>query len=167
MPNSYPNQRIITINREAAKSDFLGIKNENWKAASCDLGPHALRLYFYLAANANGFTLALSPADLLDSIGMARSTYYDQFRILVNKGYLVERGGNRYTFFEVPQKQENKENKSTANDGFNSPWDEQGVREEYIPLSAEDIEINNRDNETDSDKQLLCSKEVKQGEFEW
>lgn len=62
MPETYPNQRMIKIHRERATSDFLGIKNENWMYASRDLGAHALRLYLYLAANANGYTLALSPA---------------------------------------------------------------------------------------------------------
>ena len=27
---TFPNQRIVTVHREPAKSDFLGIKNENW-----------------------------------------------------------------------------------------------------------------------------------------
>ena len=27
---TYPNQKMIKIHREAIKSDFLGIKNENW-----------------------------------------------------------------------------------------------------------------------------------------
>ena len=62
MPNyTFPNQRVINIHREQAKSDFLGIKNENWMAASRELGAHALRLYLYLAANKNGYSLALSP----------------------------------------------------------------------------------------------------------
>lgn len=63
MPNvTYPNQRLVTVHREKAKTDFLGIKNENWKAAARDLGAHAFMLYLYFASNANGFTLALSPA---------------------------------------------------------------------------------------------------------
>ncbi len=77
MPDTYPNQRIIHIHREKAKSDFLGIKNENWMYASRDLGAHALRLYLYLAANADGFNLALSPADIRQRIGMPKSTYRD------------------------------------------------------------------------------------------
>lgn len=47
MPNTVPNQRIIAIHRERAARD---------------LGAHALMLYLYFASNANGFTLALSPA---------------------------------------------------------------------------------------------------------
>lgn len=27
---TFPNQRTVTVHREAAKSDFLGIKNANW-----------------------------------------------------------------------------------------------------------------------------------------
>lgn len=43
MPNTtYPNQRMVRVHRERASSDFLGIKNENWQAASRDLGAHAL-----------------------------------------------------------------------------------------------------------------------------
>ena len=103
MPETFPNQRMITIHREEVKSDFLGIKNENWQAASRDLGAHALRLYLYLAANADNYSFALSPADIRQRIGMPTSTYRDQFMILVDKGYLVQSGSNRYNFYEVPQ----------------------------------------------------------------
>ena len=105
MPNitTYPNQRVINIHREAAKSDFLGIKNQNWQAAARDLGAHALMLYMYLAANADGFNLALSPAAVRQATGMPRSTYQDQFVKLIDKGYLVQGNGNVYNFFETPQ----------------------------------------------------------------
>ena len=81
---SFPNQRLVRVHRERATSDFLGIKNANWQAASRDLGAHALQLYLYLASNADNYTLALSPAAVRQSIGMARSTYHDQFRKLIN-----------------------------------------------------------------------------------
>ena len=105
VPNiiTYPNQRVIKINRESAKSDFLGIKNVNWQAAARDLGAHALMLYMYLAANADGFNLALSPAAVRQATGMPRSTYQDQFIKLIDKGYLVQGSGNVYNFFETPQ----------------------------------------------------------------
>ena len=88
-PMTFPNQRVVRIHRESVKSDFLGIKNENWQAASRDLGAHGLRLYLYLASNANNYNLALSPAAARAAIGIPRSTYFDQFAILVDKGYLV------------------------------------------------------------------------------
>ena len=81
----------------------MGIKNENWMYASRDLGAHALRLYLYLAANADNYSLALSPAAVRSAIGIPRSTYHDQFEKLVDKGYLVPRQGNTYDFYELPQ----------------------------------------------------------------
>ena len=103
-PITFPNQRMVRVHRERASADFLGIKNANWQAASRDLGAHALQLYLYLASNANNFTVALSPQAVRQTIGMARSTYHDQFHILVDKGYLVPKheNSNIYDFFEKP-----------------------------------------------------------------
>lgn len=103
MPKTVPNQRVVTIHREQAKKNFLGIQNENWQAAARDLGAQALLLYLYLAANADNFQLALSPAAIQNAVGMPPSTYRDQFKKLVEKGYLVEQNGNRYDFFEIPK----------------------------------------------------------------
>jgi len=117
MPNdryTFPNQRTIKIHREEVKSDFLGIKNENWMAASRHLGATALRLYLYLAANKNNYELALSPAAIERDLGMARSTYHDQFRRLVNEGYLINTHGNTFEFFEVPQPRGADNNEKTA-----------------------------------------------------
>ena len=103
MPNvTYPNQRLVTIHREKFKTNFLGIKNENWKAAARDLSAPAFKLYIYLASNADNYKLALSPAAIQEEIGMARSTYHDQFHVLVNKGYLVQSKDNSYDFYEIP-----------------------------------------------------------------
>ena len=103
MPNTVANQKIVSIHRERATSDFLGKKNENWMAAARDVGAHSLMLYMYLAANKDGYALALSPAAIFNAIGMPRSTYSDQFKKLVNKGYLVPKSGNTYDFYEVPR----------------------------------------------------------------
>ncbi len=145
MPNpiTYPNQRTIHINRVRATSDFLGIKNDNWKAAARSLGAHAFLLYIYLASNADGFNLALSPAAIEAEIGMPRSTYHDQFRRLVNFGYLVEAHGNTYEFYETPQTSGviQSENSQTAGVIPMMPADKastNGVNN----VVAEDIEIN-------------------------
>ena len=103
MPTTYPNQRTIHIHRQPAQSPFLGIKNENWQRAARDLGAYALMLYLYLAANANDFTLALSPVAVREAIGMANSTYRDQVQKLIDRGYLVPSHGNTFEFYEVPQ----------------------------------------------------------------
>ncbi len=103
MAISYPNQRIIKIHRDTPTKDFLGIKIQNWYAASRALGAHALRLYLYLCSNKDGFDINLSPAAIEAAIGMPRSTYHDQFRKLINLGYIVPKSGNRFDFYEIPQ----------------------------------------------------------------
>ena len=150
---TYPNQRLIKIHRESAKTDFLGIKNENWQAASRDLGAHALQLYLYLASNANNYTLALSPAAVRQAIGMARSTYHDQFNKLIDRGYLVLSHGNTYEFYEAP-------NSDTQSKNAASP---EGLDFESDPITdtplsfggqeepPEGIEINNKQNQPNTE----------------
>ena len=150
---TYPNQKIVNIHRESAKSDFLGIKNENWQTAARDLGAHAIMLYLYLAANADGFNLALSPAAVSQAIGMPRSTYHDQFKKLVDRGYIVQGCGNSFNFFEKPQtsngiQQETKKNQSPT-DVLNfekCPLDVSCDDQAVPNVLTEDIEINNTEN---------------------
>jgi len=144
-PITFPNQRMVRVHRERATSDFLGIKNENWQAASRDLGAHALQLYLYLAANANNYTVALSPVAVRQSIGMARSTYHDQFHKLIDKGYLVPSHGNSFDFYEIPQTDTQPQNSMPdgGHDFEESPSrDEQGGSS-GLSVLPEDIEINN------------------------
>ena len=166
MPETFPNQRMIQVHREPIESDFLGIKNENWQAASRDLGAHALRLYLYLAANADNYSFALSPADIRQRIGMPTSTYRDQFLILVDKGYLVQSGNNKFDFYEIPQTRHapiQNENcaphgidfENATNDGFSQTATAQDN-------TAKDREINNRDIEknTSINNETLYSERV-------
>lgn len=158
MPNvTYPNQRVVNIHREAAKSDFLGIKNQNWQAAARDLGAHALMLYMYLAANADGFNLALSPAAVRQATGMPRSTYQDQFIKLIDKGYLVQGSGNVYNFYETPQPSHASNQTSITTqktvDVLNfeeCPLDVSCVDRAAPNVPTEDREINNREIETNN-----------------
>ena len=145
-PITYPNQRVVTVHRERATSDFLGIKNCNWQYAARDLGAHSLMLYLYLASNADGYNLALSPAAVRQTIGMARSTYHDQFVRLVDKGYLVPNSGNGYDFFEVPQPRHDNNQKPVTAAVLNFEECTSADRD-INPLDhsvlPEDIEINN------------------------
>ena len=101
-----PNQRIVKVHRIKPEGNFLGIKNEHWQAAARDLGAQGLMLYLYLSANADNFSLALSPSDIRNTIGMPPTTYRSHFQNLIKKGYLVPKhdGSNIYDFFEVPQR---------------------------------------------------------------
>ena len=150
-PMTFPNQRMVRVHRERAASDFLGIKNENWQAASRDLGAHALQLYLYLASNANNYTVALSPVAVRQAIGMARSTYHDQFHKLVDRGYLVPSNGNTFEFYEVPQAATQTQKDVSANglDFEESPPCDTPMPSDGQPVSGENIEIYNRDLGTD------------------
>ena len=153
MPNTtYPHQKSVCIHREVARTDFLGIKNENWQAAARDLRPHALVLYLYLASNADNYTLALSPAAVRESVGMARSTYNDQVQILIDKGYLVLSHGNTYDFYEVPQPRAVRNyNDNNTRLGYNvdndNPGDVNDVTDAVNLCTADNREINNSEND--------------------
>ena len=148
MPNTFPNQRTIKVNREVARRDFLGIKNENWQAAARDLGAHALMLYMYLASNADGYCLALSPVAVRQAIGMARSTYHDQFHKLVDKGYLVPSTGNTFEFYEAPKTAAQTKNEVSADGQKNFECTGDNIQEERDrdAVLSESTEINNITN---------------------
>ena len=160
MPNiTYPNQRMVNIHREKISADFLGIKNENWKAAARDLGAHAFMLYLYLASNANGFTLALSPTAIRQAIGMPPSTYRDQFVKLVDRGYLVQRNNsNTFDFYETPQRDTHAKNADTP-DGIDFTANAKDVTTTVNNEAPENIEINIINN-TDKINSGLLEKQV-------
>ena len=103
-----PNQRRVLVHRDMPGKDegnFLLIKKENLYAAYRNLNATALCLYLYLAGNKDGFDLAFSPKAIHAEMGMPESTCRDQFKVLVNKGYLVPKheDSNIYDFFEIPK----------------------------------------------------------------
>ena len=153
MPDyTVPNKRTVRIHRERATANFLGIKNENWQAASRDLGAHGLQLYLYLASNADNYTLALSPAAVRQAIGLKRSTYHDKFHELEEKGYLVNTHGNTFEFYEVPQAAAQTKNLMTV-DGLDFeeyPSSDTPICSNGQGMLSDNIEINNRDSMTDS-----------------
>lgn len=163
---TYPNQRMVRVNRESIKSDFLGIKNANWQAASRDLGAHALQLYLYLASNANNYTLALSPAAIRDAIGMARSTYHDQFSKLISKGYLVHSHGNTYKFYEVPPSATHTHD-SPSSEGLN--FESDPIDDIPLPIDGQEepqeaIEINNKQDTPYTQQTNIHTEEVGRGQ---
>ena len=99
-----------------------------------------MMLYFYIAANADNYTLALSPAAVRKTINMARSTYHDQFHNLVDKGYLVPIVGNHFVFYEKPHKEENP---SGVNASKKLTFPVEDIPETVNIVLPEDTEINN------------------------
>lgn len=135
--------------------------------ASRLLGAHALRLYLYLASNANNFELALSPSAIERDIGMSHSTYRDQFRKLVNLGFLVlSEKGNHYDFYEIPQPRlvHSQQSETSAVLNFEDKTTlAHPITSVVDGVMAEDIEINNKDNPNN----LTNISEPKEEKKEW
>ena len=103
MPETYPNQKVVTIHKEPLSKNFLGINLDVLREACKRLTAHELKLYIYLASNKDKYELALSQVAAKEAVNLPRSTYYDQVQNLINKGYLVQKSGNKYDFYEIPQ----------------------------------------------------------------
>ena len=104
-----PNQRIVKVHRDMPgekEGNFLLIKKSNLYEAYRTLNATALCLYLYLAGNKEGFNLEFSPKAIRAELGMPESTCRDQFKVLVEKGYLVPKheSSNIFDFYETPRK---------------------------------------------------------------
>lgn len=64
----------------------------------------SLKMWLYLNKNQEKYTFELSRAACLEW-GIKKDSYYDGFKELVEKGYLVQarEGSNYYIFYESPQ----------------------------------------------------------------
>ena len=62
-------------------------------------------MYIYLCSNANGFPLALSPADFMKQLNVSKSSYDRAVDDLLAAGYLMMRNGKKNTmdFYTSPQ----------------------------------------------------------------
>ena len=105
-----PNQRKVIVHREKCERDFLQIKKENWFAANKDLEPYGLQVYLYLAGNRDGFTLELSQEAAEREAGIKKTSFHKYVNLMIEKGYLVQRGegSNIYDFYERPQERKKK-----------------------------------------------------------
>jgi len=97
---------------------------------------------------------------------MARSTYHDQFHVLLDKGYLVPSHGNSFDFYEVPRPVSCTEF-GLSQDGLefeNSTSDGQTMEQAEQTVLPEDIEINidNPDSNTNTLIAAIKVPEVKE-----
>ena len=96
---TYANQKSIRIHKSSVSRDFLQIANSEWMAVNKQLGPYALQLYLYLASNADGFNMELSPQHAENDAGIRRTTFYEYMRKLEIYGYLVWKHSNVFDFY--------------------------------------------------------------------
>ena len=134
----HANQKTITIKREVVKkgeNNFLTIKFENINRAMKELSGNGFKVYVYLCENKDGYKFDLSTAALEKATGVPAKNFNRTREELVQKGYLIELGGNSYEFREigVPQNEES------------IPQNEEYVpqNEECVPQNVVSNNINN------------------------
>ncbi len=104
--SSVPNQSTITIHKPQYKENFLQVSIEEWHEAFIKLPARiSFAMYIYLCSNANGFPLALSPADFMKQLNVSKSSYDRAVDDLLAAGYLMMRNGKKNTmdFYTSPQ----------------------------------------------------------------
>lgn len=107
---SYANQKLIVIHRNIpeknTKEPYLCIHTDRIETAAKNLNNTAFKLYMYLVCNANNFKLEFSPQFISNTYGISLTSARRAIQELIDAGYVVEESGNRYEFYEVPQKKE-------------------------------------------------------------
>lgn len=99
---TYPNQKVIHINKKRYGANFLQVGIDEWQAAFKDLKPSTFALYLYLASNADGFDLAISQKAVEEAIGIKKTAYHSGLAELREKGYITTIQGNIEAFNTAP-----------------------------------------------------------------
>ena len=99
------NQKTITTVKEKSDTNnpYAIFNLDALQSAMVDLNKESFKLWCYLNKNQNGYTFGLSAVDALKwGIG-SRSSYNRAVKELTEKGYLVNKSGNHYEFYEKAQ----------------------------------------------------------------
>ena len=144
---SVPNQSIVTIHKPQYKENFLQVSIDEWHEAFNKLPARiSFAMYIYLCSNANGFPLALSPADFMKQLNVSKSSYDRAVDDLLAAGYLMMRNGKKNTmdFYTSPQPTSyvKKEYKKKVSGGGAAPVPCEDTDPE--PLSFEEEEYISR-----------------------
>lgn len=104
------NQKVITVAKEKSnKENLYAIFNLNaMQHAMIDLKPSGLKLWMYINKNQDGHTFALSAVDAVKWGVGSRKSYDNAVKELQEKGYLVNKSGNHFDFYELPKAEEIK-----------------------------------------------------------
>ena len=123
--STYPNQKVIHINKKSYKSNFLQVGIDEWQEAFKELKPSTFAIYLYLASNADGFDLALSQKAIENALGIKKTAYHNAIAELKEKGYIRTIQGNIESFFTAPVRKcelrENELNNELRKNELQSP----------------------------------------------
>lgn len=101
---TFPNQKVVIINKPNYENNYLSIGNDEWVDASKKLSPNSFKLYLYLASNKDGYKMALSKQAVMNLLDISKDSYIRGVKDLIEHQYLVNIKGNNYNFFTTPIK---------------------------------------------------------------
>lgn len=99
-----PNQKVVTIAKEAPDKDFMQVSNSAWKEACRKLSPSGFKVYLYLMSNATNYEFALSNKHGRDTLGVSEKSFRNAVNELISEGYLILDESNKYSAYDIPQK---------------------------------------------------------------
>ena len=104
---SVPNQKNITVNKKEIcdKEHLYTVNNLNALdfAAGNLISTVGFKLYMYIAKNQDNYNFDLSNVLFQNWANCGRTAYSSAVAELIDKGYLVQREGNNYDFYELPR----------------------------------------------------------------
>lgn len=118
---SSPNQWKATIHtyteeqkehNKALKIPYSYMTQADKFEAMRRLSPVGYMLFEYLACNADGFPLELSPQAVENKTGMTKGKYREGVKSLQKNGYLVWEAGNMFSFYVKPKEPRTKPTKA-------------------------------------------------------
>lgn len=145
---TFPNQKIICINKPNYTGDYLSVGNPEWIEASKQLTYSAFKLYLYLAGNKNKYEMALSKQAVINVMDISKNSYFNAVKELEDNRYLMLRQGNIYDFYTTPKRKMAQEVQSNSTIStnvvvHNIPSECNNV---YQPEGTEINKITNKNN---------------------
>ena len=165
--NTYPNQKIIHINKKSCKSNFLQVGIEEWQEAFQQLKPSTFAVYLYLASNADGFDLALSQKAVEKALNIKKTAYHSAIAELKEKGYIGTMQGNIDYFFTSPVRKCGL-TEDSANADMEVRKNGQGCPQTRIGESAKtDSGVRKNDREIDKINNINKINNIDNAAFSW
>ena len=119
---TYANQKVVTIVKaESGRNNIYGIVNKEcmFKAMN-ELKYNEFKVFMYLTANQDDYTMALSTQDIADKTGANKREIQKSIESLVEKKYIVpvKDNSNRFEFHEDKDNSEAKHEVLKNNTGY-------------------------------------------------
>jgi hypothetical protein len=116
MVKTYPNQKIIKINKSPSDKEhkYTKFNIDCLNSALQNLSGNGFKLYCYFNKNKDNFQFALSSKDTMSALQFSNKTFYKCISELIENGYLavINEGSNIYIFTDCVKITQGKNNSS-------------------------------------------------------